>query len=125
MANSVEGRVPFLDHRFVELSTSLPRNYKLSNAGKYKRILKDATKGLVPDYIIGRRKAAFGMPLRSILSNPVKVNQLLNRSFFGDLPFFSLPHIDRVIDNHVSGREDNYSTIYALISFQEWHKMFL
>ncbi len=44
MANSIECRVPFLDHRIIEFAYSIKRNYKLSNTGKSKRILKDTFK---------------------------------------------------------------------------------
>ena len=123
MANSVECRVPFLDHRIVEFAYTIPNNYKLTTSGKFKRILKDTFKAQLPDYILNRRKAGFGMPLRSIFSNPKTIEALLDTSFFAGLPNFSITNINRVIENHVSGREDNSSIIYALLSFQEWHKM--
>lgn len=123
MANSVECRVPFLDKHIVEFAYSIKRNYKLSNTGTSKRILKDAFKQQLPEYIINRRKAGFGMPLRSIFSSDAKVNQLLDKSFFNSFNQFSLPDIERVINNHISGKEDNSSIIYALISFQEWYKL--
>ncbi len=123
MANSLECRVPFLDKRIVEFAYSIKRNYKLSNTGKSKRILKDAFKHELPEYIINRRKAGFGMPLRSIFSSEAKVNQLLDKSFFSNFNHFSMPNIDSIIKNHISGKEDNSSIIYALISFQEWYKL--
>lgn len=123
MANSVECRVPFLDKHIVEFAYSIKRNYKLSNTGTSKRILKDAFKQQLPDYIINRRKAGFGMPLRSIFSSDAKVNQLLDKTFFNSFSQFSLPDIERIINNHISGKEDNSSIIYALISFQEWYKL--
>ncbi len=123
MANSVECRVPFLDKHIVEFAYSIQRSYKLSNTGTSKRILKDAFKQQLPNYIINRRKAGFGMPLRSIFSSEAKVNQLLDRSFFGNFNGFSVPHINTLITNHISGKEDNSSIIYALISFQEWYKL--
>jgi asparagine synthase (glutamine-hydrolysing) len=123
MANSVECRVPFLDKHIVEFAFSIKRNYKLSNTGTSKRILKDAFKQQLPEYIIKRRKAGFGMPLRSIFSSDAKVNQLLDKSFFNSFNQFSLPDIERIINNHISGKEDNSSIIYALISFQEWYKL--
>jgi len=123
MANSVECRVPFLDHRLMEFAFSIPREYKLSNFFKSKRILKDTFKSNLPDYVLNRRKAGFGMPLRSILSSPEKVNQLLDKSFFSNFAGFSMEGIDRVIENHISGKEDNSSIVYALISFQEWYKI--
>lgn len=123
MANSVECRVPFLDKHIVEFAYSIKRNYKLSNTGTSKRILKDAFKQQLPDYIINRRKAGFGMPLRSIFSSNTKINQLLDKSFFSNFNQFSIPNIEQIIHNHISGKEDNSSIIYALISFQEWYKL--
>jgi asparagine synthase (glutamine-hydrolysing) len=123
MANSVECRVPFLDHRLIEFAYSIPRNFKLTVNGKFKRILKDTFKTRLPSYIVNRRKAGFGMPLRSIFSNEKTINGLLNKSFFSSFRGFSIEAIDKVIDNHVKGKEDNSSIIYALISFQEWYKI--
>jgi asparagine synthase (glutamine-hydrolysing) len=123
MANSVECRVPFLDKHIVEFAYSIKRNFKLSNTGTSKRILKDAFKQQLPDYIINRRKAGFGMPLRSIFSSHTKIDQLLDKSFFSNFNQFSIPNIEQIINNHISGKEDNSSIIYALISFQEWYKL--
>jgi hypothetical protein len=123
MANSVECRVPFLDHRLMEFAYSIPRQYKLSNTGKSKRILKDTFKEKLPPYILNRRKAGFGMPLRSIFSSASSVERLLDKSFFSNFNGFSVENIETIIQNHVLGKEDNSSIIYALISFQEWYKM--
>lgn len=125
MANSVEGRVPFLDHRLVEFAFSLPREFKLSGLGRTKVILKETMKPYFPDYLIKRRKAGFGMPLRSIFGSREKINELMNLNFFKNFTSFSIPDINRVIDSHISGKEDNSALIYALISFQEWHKIFI
>jgi asparagine synthase (glutamine-hydrolysing) len=124
MANSTEGRVPFLDHRVVEFAYSLPRQYKLTNLGASKKILKDTMRPYLPSYVLDRRKAGFGMPLRSLFSAPAKVWSLLDRDFFGSFDGFSVLHIERIVDHHVRGWEDNSALIYALISFQEWYKMF-
>ncbi len=58
MAHSLEVRVPFLDHRLVELCARMPTKLKLSN-GSTKRILRDAARGLVPDCVIDRPKVGF------------------------------------------------------------------
>lgn len=125
MANSVEGRVPFLDHRIIEFAHSLPRKYKLSNTGKTKVVLKDAFKNDLPNYVTNRRKAGFGMPLRSIFSSEEKINELLDRDLFNSIDGFSLEDIEKHIQTHLSGKEDNSALIYALISFQEWYKMYI
>lgn len=61
MAASVGTRAPFLDHKLVEYSMSIPESVKLRN-GTQKYILKKAVRGLVPDEIIDRRKQGFGIP---------------------------------------------------------------
>ena len=124
MANGVEGRVPFMDHRVVEFGLQLPRSYKLPHLWQSKRILHDAMRPHLPDHILSRRKAGFGMPLRSIFSEADKVDQLLEYSFFEAFDFFDMDHITGVIQRHLSGEEDNSSIIYALAAFQEWYELF-
>lgn len=60
MAHGLEARVPFLDHELVELAASMPEEYKLMHDGK--GILKEISRGKIPDSIIDRPKAYFPMP---------------------------------------------------------------
>jgi asparagine synthase (glutamine-hydrolysing) len=62
MGVSLEGRVPFLDHKFVELALGIPTAVKTKN-GELKYILKKAVRGLIPDEIIDRKKQGFGVPI--------------------------------------------------------------
>ena len=62
MGVSLEGRVPFLDHKFVELAMSIPQDLKFKGrAPKY--LLKKAVRGLIPDDLIDRKKQGFGVPV--------------------------------------------------------------
>lgn len=63
MGVSLEGRVPFLDHRFVELALSLPSAVKLGDGKTSKRVLKRAVRGVIPDALIDRPKQGFGVPV--------------------------------------------------------------
>lgn len=125
MGNSVENRVPFLDHRLVEFAAGLPRKYKLGSNLLTKKILKDTYGPKLPPYIIKRRKAGFGMPLRSIFSDGKKVDELLDKSFFQNFEGFSMPDIERIRDEHLRGIGDNSSIIFALVSFQAWYKKYM
>src|SRR5205823_10292075 len=69
MAASIESRVPFLDHEFVEFSTRVPDHMKVRN-GEGKYIVKKAIEGLVPHEIIYRKKMGFPTPLRQWLLDP-------------------------------------------------------
>jgi asparagine synthase (glutamine-hydrolysing) len=62
MGVSLEGRVPFLDHKFVELAMSIPAEVKVRN-GSLKYILKKAVRGVIPDDLIDRPKQGFGVPI--------------------------------------------------------------
>lgn len=62
MGVSLECRVPFLDHKFVELAMSIPQNKK-TEKGVSKNVLKKAVRGIIPDELIDRKKQGFGVPV--------------------------------------------------------------
>lgn len=62
MGASLEGRVPYLDHKFVELALSIPHDVRYQD-GELKRVLKKAVRGVIPDTIIDRKKQGFGVPI--------------------------------------------------------------
>lgn len=62
MGVSLEGRVPFLDHKFVELAMSISEQAKTRN-GTLKHVLKQAVRGVIPDELIDRPKQGFGVPV--------------------------------------------------------------
>lgn len=61
MANSLEARVPFLDHRIIEFATKLPTELKVNGTTKY--ILRDFAKTRIPDNILKRPKGGFSIPV--------------------------------------------------------------
>jgi asparagine synthase (glutamine-hydrolysing) len=62
MGASLETRVPYLDHKFVQLAMSIPEQV-ITRKNESKHILKEAARGLIPDDIIDRRKQGFGVPI--------------------------------------------------------------
>jgi asparagine synthase (glutamine-hydrolysing) len=70
MGVGLEGRVPFLDHRFVGLAMSIPSALKTKNR-TLKYVLKKAVRGLVPDNLIDRRKQGFGVPVDELFNGPL------------------------------------------------------
>jgi asparagine synthase (glutamine-hydrolysing) len=71
MGASLEGRVPFLDHRFVELALSIPSALKVKD-GVLKYMLKKAVRGVIPDVIIDRPKQGFGVPVDELIVGPLR-----------------------------------------------------
>ena len=70
MANSVEGRYPFLDHRVVEFACQVPPDFRM-NGLKEKFILKQAARGLIPSELIDRPKQPYRAPIsQCFFGNP-------------------------------------------------------
>ena len=126
MANSLESRVPFLDHKFVEFAWSVPDSLKLrGNEAKY--ILKRAVEDLLPREIIYREKMGFPTPIRAWLMREEGRPLLdLLKSRTGLLAEYVEPAaIDRLIQAQVSGREDATDRIWRLLNLQIWGDLFL
>lgn len=68
MGVSLESRVPFLDHKFVELTMGIPQKMKIKG-GITKYILKEAVRGIIPDEVINRKKSGFASPVYSMFLN--------------------------------------------------------
>jgi asparagine synthase (glutamine-hydrolysing) len=130
MAASIESRVPFLDHEFVEFSTRVPEHMKLRSAqgkteGKY--IVKKAIEGLVPREIIYRKKMGFPTPLRQWLLDP-RADHLFGilRGRDGLLANYIDPAgLDALLDRQRSGMEDATDRIWRLLTLQLWGDIFL
>ena len=68
MGVSLESRVPFLDHKLVELSMGIPQHMKIKgNITKY--ILKEAVRSVIPDEVIDRKKSGFATPVYNVFMN--------------------------------------------------------
>lgn len=125
MANSIESRVPFLDHEFVEFSWRVPDSMKLRN-GTAKYVLKRAVEDLLPREIIHRPKMGFPTPIRDWLiqdgGEPL-LSMLKSRA--GLLAeYVNQDAIDRLIARHVSGQEDATDRIWRLLNLQIWGDLF-
>ena len=126
MAASIESRVPFLDHEFVEFSTRVPSHMKLRD-GEGKYIVKKAIEGLVPNEIIYRKKMGFPTPLRKWLHDPRAARLFkIIRARDGLLASYIDPAaLDNLLHFQVSGREDATDRIWRLLTLQLWGDVFL
>jgi asparagine synthase (glutamine-hydrolysing) len=126
MAANLEVRVPFLNKELVELSARVPSSLKIKGL-KRKYILKKAVEGLLPHDVIWRKKAGFGAPVRSWLRGELRpmVDDLLSDERLTKRGFFKAAAIRRMIDDNMSGREDNNLQIFQLLTFELWMQQFL
>jgi len=119
MGVSLEGRVPFLDHKFVELAMSIPESVKTKN-GTLKYILKKSVRGLIPDELVDRKKQGFGVPVYEWFFDKLgeKTRTELN-DFCDKTDFLSRTEVMRLID------QGNGPQVWYLLNFALWWKEFI
>lgn len=126
MANALELRVPFLDHKLVEFAASLPAGLKL-NRGWGKFLLRQAMGGVVPKAILKRSKKGFPVPtadwLRVQLRNFTRDTLLAPNS--ACRLFFDTGPLEKTIQEHEQGRVNRDQEIWTLMVFEFWHKVFI
>lgn len=128
MANSLEIRSPFLDHKIVDFAFSLPAEYKI-NGGIKKRIVQDAFRSLLPEELYNRPKKGFEIPLLKWLKK--ELWDLIDKDLLADefvlrQRVFDINHIkDLKKQLHSNSPGDAPATIWALIVFQYWWKRYI
>jgi asparagine synthase (glutamine-hydrolysing) len=125
MANSVELRVPFLDHKFLEFAASLPENMKVRGF-RTKYLAKRALRDEVPLAILRRKKVGFPVPYESWMRGELRdwVRDILLDRQSLDRGYFNRSCLESIID-----RDDRYHThpkeILSLVSLELWHRSFV
>lgn len=126
MANSLEARSPFLDHELLEFACSIPSELKLKGMTT-KYILKAALADILPKEIIHRKKHGFGVPVGRWFRTSLKSylhDTLLSRAALGR-GYFKEPVLRRLIAEHESGKRDHGHRLWALLTLEMWHRLFI
>jgi asparagine synthase (glutamine-hydrolysing) len=121
MANSLETRVPMLDHRVAELAWQMPLGLKIKD-GQGKWLLRQVLYRHVPKALIERPKMGFGIPLDGWLRGPLRewAEDLLNESKMKEQGFLRPEPIRRIWAEHVSGRRNWQHHLWDVLMFQAW-----
>ena len=125
MANSIELRVPFLDHRLVEYAASVPSRHKI-NGRDTKVVLKRAMEGQLPERILRRRKMGFPTPLEIMFRGELfdyAYDTLMSPQARGR-GYFEPDAVRRLLVEHRSGVAANHRQIWQLMVLEEWHRRF-
>jgi asparagine synthase (glutamine-hydrolysing) len=122
MSTSVEARVPFLDHRLVELTLGIPKATRIRSGPKH--LLKRAVRGLIPDAIIDRPKQGFAAPIREWLrgTGGAILAARLERSGLWDLGCFDVGHVRGLMRDHRDGRRDFSMRLWCLLNLGLWYE---
>jgi asparagine synthase (glutamine-hydrolysing) len=121
MANSLETRVPFLDHEIYGFAYSLPIEYKIQgNNGK--RILKDLLYKYVPKDLVNRPKMGFGIPLAKWLRNDLCdwAEELLCYDNIKEQGYLDADAVQKLWQDHLMCKKDNQHILWCILMFQEW-----
>ncbi|MFN2394876.1 MAG: asparagine synthase (glutamine-hydrolyzing) [Bacteroidales bacterium] len=127
MANSLEVRVPFLDHDLVDFVFSLPENFKIDHASR-KKILRDTFRHNLPAELYQRPKQGFEVPLLKWFRSELKetiLNKWLSDEFIFEQKIFN----PKVINNlkrklFSSNPADIHAQIWSIIVFQHWYEQY-
>ena len=121
MAHSLEARVPFLDTEVADLALALETRQKVRGLSK-KRLLRRAVEPLVPKEIVRGRKQGFSIPVAAWLRGDLEpfARDVLSPETIERQGCLRPEAVTRVLDEHVSGREDLSRQIWGLLSFTLW-----
>jgi asparagine synthase (glutamine-hydrolysing) len=122
MANSLEARSPFLDHKVMEFSASMPSSWKV-HGFTTKYILKKAFKGFLPDKIINRVKMGFGIPVGKWFRNDWKdyFKEIVLSDKAVSRGYFNKAALQNLYNEHISGKKDHGYRMWALLMLELWH----
>ena len=126
MANSLEGRSPFLDHKLMEFAATIPSNLKIKGR-RLKYIIKKSLSGALPKEILARGKMGFGIPrdkwfradLRDYTYEILMSGRSLKRNYF------KKAYIKQILDEHSNGRANHGARIWSLLNLELWHRVFI
>lgn len=138
MASGLEQRVPFLDHRLVELANQIPVKYKIGKKGfraknighsyKGKVILREVFQKQLPDFVWNNPKWGWFSPAAKWLRNDLKefTNEVLSPDYCqATRRLLDFKQIKIILDNHNNKKQYALNTIWSLITFQLWYREFM
>jgi len=127
MANSLEARVPFLDHRVVEFGTALPSHFKLRGLTNKKYILKRTMLRHLPKRVLQGKKRGFNVPIPVWLGRDLRdfVHDVLNPQNIKETGLFNSKTVYELLRNHEEMHMDYSRNIWSLLIFTLWYDEYI
>ncbi len=122
MLNSLEVRVPFLDHRVCEVAFGIPGDFKIKQ-GRGKYVLMETFRDILPACLHKRPKWGFEMPISRWFKGELKylLDEYLSKDRIERQGIFRYPVIEKILSDHLQYRSDTSWLIWNLIVFQAWY----
>lgn len=132
MAAGLEERVPILDYRLVELANKIPTSWKFSvwnqtpSMFQGKRIWRDAMHDYLPSHILNQQKRGWFTPMAKWLRGEFKdmVSEILSPKNLNN-DFFNANEVQKIWQDHLSGKQYNLNIIWAIVMWQLWYNRFI
>jgi len=125
MGSSLEGRVPLLDHKLVELCAQLDLKFKL-NGCNTKVFLKEIIKNIIPDQIINRKKMGFGIPINEWFRGELKdylSNIIFDKNSLA-MDIFQKNKLEQYFNQHLEKKANLGNNFWNLLTLELWHKSY-
>jgi len=121
-ANSLVARAPFITSSITEMAYRMPVNFKINRKQK-KFILKEAFKDILPPETLKFAKAGFGVPVDHWFRKDLKneLMQMLSKEFIEQQGLFNYAVVQKLVDEHLRGKENHKSKLWNLFVFQKWY----
>lgn len=124
MLASLEGRSPFLDHEFLQMTAKIPFDLKLKGLNNKKYILKEALRGFVPDEVMFRPKMGFGIPIETWFKKDLAkyTEDILLSDKAISRGLFNKEYIKWMLGEHRQTKTNYSSKIWALLTLELWFR---
>lgn len=125
MAHSLEVRSPLIDYKVVEYAASIPPQLKLRGR-ELKYILRKVAARYLPRELVYRKKQGFGFPIARWMRGELRpfLTNLFAQSRFVELGLFDAAYVQRMLDEHLSGKVDHNFRLWILLNLEFWHRMY-
>ncbi len=126
MANGLEVREPFLDHRLVDFAFSLPVEYKIDDQLK-KKLVRETFQELLPQELYDRPKKGFEVPLMKFYKKELRslIIELLDKDFIKAQGIFDPIEIEKFKNTILDGQYYDQGAVWSIVAFQYWWRKFL
>lgn len=126
MAHSLEVRVPFVDHMLVESVFPLPDGLKIGPWWQAKRLLRRALRPRLPRAHLSAPKRGFVGPTSAWLRGELRDLLLdeLSPARQRRLGYFQPASVERLLTEHLTGRQNREGILWALLCFSTWHRLY-
>lgn len=126
MANSLEMRCPFADHRIQELGLAIPFSWKYQSR-QTKSILREAMGGILPTSILTRKKMGFNPPVPQWLTHELRpmLTEFLSERSVSSRGIFRPDAVKLLQQEHLQGKRDNALKLWGLLMLELWFRMYI